>query len=179
MHKRATGIVVGFVAVVAIAATLDAVFFRNHAPASTRGTTSEASDVTGTLSDEPLSAAPPCRSNQFQLTVNRGDPRNRSRHDDYVALTHIRGSVCRFSGRFKHFQIFGPDGLAEGGVIQDEGANFAGTYGASLGGHIFRFRFSPNCSQPGPFAVHVQVGDYVASGKIRVFRCGIGPPPFQ
>ena len=98
MHKRATLAVVGFVAVVVIAAALDAVFFRNHAPASTQGT----------LSD-PSSSAPPCRSNQLKLRINRGGPKH-PRHDDYVTLNHIRGGVCNFPRRQTRIWTFTPDG---------------------------------------------------------------------
>jgi len=178
MHKRATWVVVGFVAVVVIAAVLNAAFFRSHAPASTQAAIPEASDVTGTRSN-PSSDAPPCRSNQLKLIINRGSPQNPSRHDDYVTLTHIRGGVCRFSGHLKRLLILAPDGLAEGGVIQVNAGGFRGLYGASLGERIYWFRYSPKCSHHGPFLAEAQVGDYVASGRIRVFRCGIGPPPFQ
>jgi hypothetical protein len=175
MHKRATWAVIGFVVVVVVAAALDSVFFRSHAPASTPGTTSEAS---GTRS-EPSSDAPPCRSNQLKLRINRGGPQEPPRHDNYVTLNHIRGGACRFSGRLKRLLILARDGLAVGGVIQDDGGGFADAYGENLGRHIFRFRYSPKCNTPGPFIAQAQVGDYVASGKIRVFRCGVAPPPFQ
>ena len=168
MHKRATLAVVGFVAVVVIAAALDAVFFRNHAPASTQGA----------LSD-PSSSAPPCRSNQLKLRINRGGPKH-PRHDDYVTLNHIRGGVCNFSRRQTRIWTFTPDGRGEGGVLEvGPGTDLSGTYGPSLGGQLFRFRFSPSCRQTGPFAARVQAGDYVDSRKIQVYRCGIEPPPFR
>ena len=170
MHKRITWAVVGFVAVVLIAAALDAVFFRSHAPASgpasTRGTTSEASD------------APPCRSNQLELRINRGGPPEPPRHEDYVTLNHIRGGVCSFSRRQTRIWIFTPDGPGERGVLEvGPGSDLSGTYGPSLGGQLFRFRYSPGCRQtgPGPFVARVKAGDYEDSRKIRVYRCGIDP----
>jgi hypothetical protein len=167
MQKRATWVVVGFVAVVVIAAALDAVFFRSHAPASTRGTTTE--------------AAPPCRSNQLKLRINSGGPAEPPPHEDYVTLNHIRGGACSFPRRSMRSLIFAPDGLTSGGVWQVGPGHddFAGTYGGSLSGHLVRFRFSPSCRQPGPFVAQVRVGNYVASRKIQVFRCGIEPPPFR
>jgi hypothetical protein len=180
MHKRASWIVVGFVAVVVIAAALDAVFFRSHAPASARGMTSEATPGTtskATTTSERFSDAPVCRSNQLVLRLNR-----RSRgyplrlHDDYVTLLARRG-VCRFSGRLRSLAIFADGRLVEGGVIQDQGADFAGAYGSDRG-HIYLFRFSPPCRQSGPFVAQVEVGEYVATGKIHVYRCGIEPPSF-
>jgi hypothetical protein len=168
MHKRATWVVVGFIAVVVIAAALDAVFFRSHAPASTRGTTSEASD------------APPSRSNQLELRINRDGPPKPPRHENYVTLNHIRGGVCSFSRRQTRIWTFTPDGRGEGGVLEvGPGSDLSGTYGPSLGGQLFRFRFSPSCRQTGPFAARVQAGDYVDSRKIQVYRCGIEPPPFR
>ena len=179
MHKRATWVVLGFVAIVLIAAALDAVFFRSHAPASTRGSISEASDVTGTLS-EPSSFAPPCRSNQLKLRINSGGPPAPRPHDDYVTLNHIRGGVCSFSRRQTRIWTFTAHGPGEGGVLKvGPGSDLSGTYGASLGGQLFRFRFSPGCRQPGPYVARVQAGDYVASRKIRVYRCGIEPPSFN
>ena len=166
MHKRATWAVLGFVAVIVIAAALDVVAFRSHAPASTRRTTSETSD------------APACRSDQLKLRIHRGGPKH-PRHDDYVTLNHIRGGVCSFSRRQTQISIFTADGRGEGGVLEvGPGSDLSGAYGPSLGGQFFRFRFSPGCRQPGPFVAHVEAGDYAADGKIRVFRCGISPPQF-
>jgi len=168
MNKRATWVVGGFVAVIVIAAAFDAVFFRSHAPASTRGTTSEASD------------APLCRSNQLKLRINSGDLSKPRRHEDYVTLNHIQGGVCNFSRRQIRISIFTPDGPGERGVLEvGPGSDFSGTYGASLGGQFVRFRYSPGCRVPGPFVARVQAGDFVASRKIRVFPCGISPPPFR
>jgi len=174
MHKRATWIVVVFVALVVIAAALDAVFFRSHAPASTRGATSNASGVTGTLHSD----APPCRSDQLKLRIHLGGPEH-PRHDNYVTLNHIRGGVCSFSRRQVRMWTFTADGRGQGGVLEvGPGSDLSGTYGASLGGQLFRFRFSPSCRQTGPFVERVQAGDFVDSRKIQVYRCGIGPPSF-
>jgi hypothetical protein len=108
MHKQATWVVVGFVAVVLIAAALNAVFFRHHALASTHAAIPEASDVTGTRSNP--SDAPPCRSNQLELRINRGGPPKPPRHEDYVTLNHIRGGVCSFSRRQTRVWTFTPNG---------------------------------------------------------------------
>ncbi len=170
MHQRASWAIVGFVAVVLIAAAIDAVFFRSHAPASTRGTTSEASD------------APPCRSNQLKLRINRGGSPEPPRHEDYVTLNHIRGGVCSFSRRQTRIWIFTPDGPGERGVLEvGPGSDLSGTYGPSLGGQLFRFPYSPGCREtgPGPFVARVQAGDFVASREIRVYPCGSEPPPFR
>jgi len=180
MHKRATWVVVGFIAVLVIAATLDAVFFRSHAPAATGGTTSEAS-VTGFLS-VPFSAAPPrCTSHQLELTINsHGPPPPQAPHDDYVSLTHSQGRACSFSG-FIDLRISTIDGPARGVLrIDPNRRDFTDAYGPAFlnGTHLLRFRYSPKCGERGPFVAVAHVGPYVASREIRVFRCGITPPPF-
>jgi hypothetical protein len=186
MHKRATWIVVGFVAVVVFAATLDAVFLRSHAPASTRGTTSEAS-VTGVPSVPFSAAPPPCRPNQLELTINgHGPPPPRAPHDDYVSLDHARGGVCSFSG-LMHLQISTREGPGQGVLriaplpkVHDDVVDLTDAdAGSLLGGHLVPFRYSPKCSERGPFLAHVRVGAYAASRTIRVFRCGIMPPAFR
>ena len=134
------------------------------------GATSEASD------------APPCRSNQLKLRINRGGSPEPPRHEDYVTLNHIRGGVCSFSRRQTRIWIFTPDGPGERGVLEvGPGSDLSGTYGPSLGGQLFRFRYSPGCRQtgPGPFVARVQAGDFVASREIRVYPCGSEPPPFR
>jgi hypothetical protein len=186
MHKRATWIVVGFVAVVVIAATFDAVFFRSHAPASTPGTTSVASDVTGSLSVPSSAAPPPCRSHQLELRINSGGPPEPPLHDDYVTLDHARGGACSFSG-LMHLQISTRDGPGQGVLriaplpnVHDEAVDLTDAYaGSLLRRRVVPFRYSPKCSERGPFVAHVRVGAYVATGKIQVFRCGIRPPPFR
>ena len=149
--------IIGFVAVVLIAAAIDAVFFRSSCHlAFDSGTTSEASD------------APPCRSNQLKLRINRGGSPEPPRHEDYVTLNHIRGGVCSFSRRQTRIWIFTPDGPGERGVLEvGPGSDLSGTYGPSLGGQLFRFRYSPGCRQtgPGPLARASKLGTSWPAGK--------------
>jgi hypothetical protein len=186
MHKRATWIVVGFVAVVVIAATLDAALFRHHAPASTRGTTSEASDVTGRFI--PLvDVVRPCARDQLELGIEQ-----RTRPDDgplvgiYGAELHfVKGHACSFSLRDVSVQISTPAGAGKGilRVFRAYSNQSVALGPASVGAvphwWFFPFRYSPKCGEHAPFLALAKVGPYVASREVPVLPCGISPPPFR
>ena len=95
----------------------------------------------------------------LKLRINRGGSPEPPRHEDYVTLNHFRGGVCSFSRRQTRIWIFAPDGPGEGGVLKvGPGSDLSGAYGPSLGGQLFRFRFSSGCRQTGPFVARVLRG---------------------
>jgi hypothetical protein len=186
MGKRATWVAVGFVAVVAIAAALDAAFFRGHVPASNRGTISKARDVTGTFI--PLvEVVPPCARDQLELRIEQ-----RTRPDDgplvgtYGAELHfVQGHACRFSLRDVSVQISTPAGAGQGilRVFRAYRNPSVALGPASIGAvphwWFFPFRYSPKCGEHGPFLAVAHVGPYVARREVPVLRCGISPAPFS
>jgi hypothetical protein len=186
MHKGATWAVVGFVAVVVIASTLDAVGFRGHAPASNRGTISEAGDVTATFI--PLvDVVTPCARDQLELRIEQ-----RTRPDDgplvgtYGAELHfVKGNACSFSLRDVSVQISTPAGVGQG-ILQVFRAyrNPSVALGPASVGAVphwwfFPFRYSPKCGEHAPFLALAKAGPYVASREVPVLPCGISPPPFR
>ena len=152
-----------------------------------RSTTSQASEVTGSLQVAPSSGEPPlCGPNQLELRMDgRPLPPGAAAHEDFVFFSHVRGRACRFSG-FMSLQISTSDGPGQGdiqtpGLTRQDPWDFTDTYGPARlsGAHLFVFRYLPQCGEDEPFVAHVRVGDYFVVGKIRVFRCGIEPPPFD
>jgi hypothetical protein len=184
MHKRATWAVVGFVAVVVIASTLDAVSSRSHAPASYRGTTSKA--ASGTLVLSPVDVVTPCTQDQLDLRIERW-----TRPDNgpplvgtYGAELHfVGGHACRVSLRDLNVQISTPAGPGKGmlRMFRTDRSRSAALGPANVGAvphwWFLPFRYSPRCGEHGPFVALAHVGRYVTSREVPVLPCGISPPP--
>jgi hypothetical protein len=192
MHKRATWVVAGFIAVVVTAAILDAVFFRSHAPASTRRASS--TNLFGAL--------PSCTPDELALRIEHrkdlpggttlplgigvDEPLpNLPARETGVDLQFVHGHGCNFSTDHFRLQVSTRDGPAHGilrvlgGGRPKEFFDLYGPQSVGIAGRFLPFRFSPTCGGQGPYFASAEVGPYVASHRIRVFRCGTTPPLFH
>lgn len=192
MHKRATWVVAGFIAVVVTVATIDAVFFRSHAPASTRRASS--TNLFGALTS--------CTPDELALRIEHrkdlpggtllplgahvgNEPSNLPAREMGVDLQFVHGHGCNFSTDHFRLQVSTRQGRSQGilrivgGGRPKEFFDLYGPQSIGIAGRFLPFRFSPTCGQQGPYFASAEVGPYVASHRIRVFRCGITPPSFR
>ena len=98
MRNRATWVVGGFVAVIVVAATVNAVASWSSGRGR-RSTTSQASDVTGSLQVAPVSGEPPlCGPNQLELRMDgRPFPPGAAAHEDFVFPLRNRAASVRLA----------------------------------------------------------------------------------
>jgi hypothetical protein len=150
-------LLIGAVAAIALAATVDALLGdADGSPPATTGVRELPSD---TLATRPNIAR--CERGQLRLEIEilGGTPT--------AALQHVRGGLCETENLPIAITI--SDG--RGRVLGPRGA-FQGSWSPNSQ-RIVQFRYSPACDERGPFLAVVRAGPYTAQKRIPALRCGL------
>jgi hypothetical protein len=170
VRKRVTVALVGCVATVAIAATVDALHPRgsSSAPTADRPQTTSEKEGTGTAPKTTASATiPRCAQRQLALDIEIRDLVD-------AVLRHVGGELCREPNLRVKVHILTRDGQGKGLLLGPEG-RLGGLYYSGVE-NVVAFRYSPVCGEQGAFRARVEAGPYAAQSRIPVLKCGMSIP---
>lgn len=156
MGRPLTWLAIAGVAVVALAAAVDAVRHPIQ-PGRLRTTSTERTAV--------RTPPPPCREDQLALAIEFLDA-------PVALLRHVKGEPCRQQETPVSVRIVARHGEGNGLLLGPEGS-FAGLFAPGVEA-VIGFRYSPPCDERGPFVAVVRAGHHAVRERIPVLRCGIG-----
>jgi hypothetical protein len=169
VQKRVTVALVGCIAAVAIAATVDALLPQrsSSAPTVDRSQTTSEKEGSGTAPTTAVSAIPRCAQGQLALNVEVRDLIG-------AVLRHVGGDLCREQTLRVKVRILTRDGRGKGLLLGPQG-RLGGLYYSGVE-NVVAFGYSPVCGEQAPFRARVEAGPYAAQSRIPVLKCGMSIP---
>jgi hypothetical protein len=119
------------------------------------------SEAAPRAAEEPF---PLCDREQLELVIDVLDGM------PAAVLRHVKGKPCRVEDWVVSVEIKARRGSGPGNLLGPEG-DLAGKYYPGVE-TVVAFRYSPSCSDRGPFIATATAGPFTASRRIPVLLCG-------